>query len=81
MYSNGLKNILKIIYCCFLKLLTNFYLILILGVTYPVHLLQYFATKVTPKIKINSIIILDLKHLQYNSYLQKLLWMQNNAEI
>ena len=65
MYSNGLRNILKIIYCFFFFffffiLLTNFYLILILGVTYPTHLLQYFATKVTPKTKTNSIMILDL---------------------
>ena len=36
------------------------FIILIFGVTYPIHLLQYFANKVAPKIKTNSIMILDL---------------------
>ena len=62
--SQGLKNILKIIYCYFLKpfyhFLFDFNFGCLLGVIYPIHLLQHFATKVAPKIKTNSIMILYL---------------------
>ena len=47
MYSNGLKIILSIIYSCFLKLLTILFYFNFgchLGVTYAIHLLQYFDT-------------------------------------